>query len=197
MKQPRSQDSSAIDERNAGIPFRLQDDRVVSTRSTSGLGLSLCDIACIRLCKSGRARLCLTLEALDGRKFVLRWIADSPRSSGFFSFSAELLARVVRRNQFVTFSIGPSRETWIGAWLGLIMSIGVTTGMTWAALTGRGIPTATLPMALAPFALFTVAPILLNGPRRTVGLQQLINALAEHQPAADPAPSIRADQSKD
>jgi hypothetical protein len=197
LKQPGSQDTLAIDERKADIPFRLKDDRVVSTHSTEGLDLRLSDIACIRLYITGRARLCLTLEAIDGSRFVLRWIADGPGSSDFFSFSAELLARVVRRNQFVTFSIGPSRETWIGALLGFIMLIGVPTGITWAALSGRGIPSAALPMALAPFALFAVVPILLNGPSRTVGLQQFINALVEHQPAADPAPSIRADKSKD
>lgn len=197
MGHPKIEDSPAIDERQNGTPFRLQDDRLVNAVDKTSLSLSLSEIAFIRLNTSGRARLSITLEAIDGRKISLKWSARHPRALGFFSLSADLLTRVAQRNHFVTFSIGPSMRVWITAWIGLIISIGVILSITWVALTGGGISSVMLPMALAPIVLIVVVPILLNGPSRTVRQEQLINALAEHQRAANPASPVQTQESKD
>lgn len=191
MRHPNTQNGSDSDQRQIGMPVHLEDDRVAYAIGPKGRSLSFCDIACIRLSTFGSARLCLTLTAVDGRKIAMRWNARHPSASSFFTLAVDIMARVSRQNQFVTFAVGPSRRTWIAASIGLMTSISLIFGMTWVALTGRGLPTVALPMALAPFALVVVMPILINGPSRTVGLQQLLNALAEHQPAAIPSPSVQ------
>lgn len=183
MSQLNIQNSSDNDWNQKRLPVRLEHDRVIYGVGTRSMSVSLWDISCIRFCTSGLGRLCLTLEAIDGRSIALRWNAKNADESGFFTLAVKLLTRVSQRNQFVTLSIGPSPKAWIIAWLGFVTSIVIIIGMTWAALSGQGVPTPMLPLALSPFSLFFIVPILLNGPNRTVGLQQLVNALAEHDPA--------------
>lgn len=184
MPRRKSQNAPDSHEQQIRIPIHLEDDRVVSALGRNGLSLSFCDIAFIRLCTANSARLCLELEAIDGRKIAVRWRAGNPGASSYFTLAVELMTRASRQNEFVTFAIGPSRRIWIAAWIGLITSIVVIIGMTWAVLTGLGIPTALLPMALAPVSLIAVLPILLNGPSQRVGLQQVVKSLAERQPAS-------------
>jgi hypothetical protein len=184
MRDEKIEDAASVDKGQSNMPFRLQCDRLVHAYDMSSPAMSVYAIAFIRLCRSRRGQMRLTLEAVDGRKIALRWNDWSPEAHDFVSLSEEILTRVSRRNQFVAFSIGPSKVAWFAAWIGLILSLSVIVGMTWAAVIGRGLPTVSLPLALAPIFLVRVLPILLDGPCRTVSRQQLLNALSDHHQAA-------------
>jgi hypothetical protein len=161
----------------------LEHDRLVYAIGTKTLSVSLWDISFVRLNATTLGQLSLSLEAIDGTKIALRWSAKSASASGISTLAVNLITRVSQRNQFATFSIGPSQSAWVIAWIGVMMSAAVIIGMTWAGLSGQGVPTVTLPLALSPVVLFAAVPIILNGPNRSVGLQQLVNALLEHEPS--------------
>jgi len=163
------------------LPVHLDDDRILYAYGKSNESLNLSEISHIRLSSSFNSRLHLTFQAGDGRRITLRWHPLGSQASSYFSLSGEILTRISQRNQIVTCSIGPSGCARIAGWIGLFTVCGITVGIASAALTARGLPTFTLPMALAPVALLIVMPIVMNGPKQLVELPRLISALAEHR----------------
>lgn len=153
--------------------------------------MRLAEVAFIRLFPFSRLRFSLELEGIDGRRISLNWSAKDPNATIVLAAILDLVFCISRKNPFVTYVIGTPRGIWIAAWFGLLSSLCVTVLIAWSALYGRGLPTATLPLAVAPVALCVILPTLLGEQTQKVSLQTLLNKLADYRSQANSFSSRR------
>lgn len=162
-------------------PILLENEHIVHDPGAKERIVKLSNISVIRLDTTRRRRFFLVLDDIRGRKTVIVQDAHEHDPNAFSAFVGALLQRMPQLNQFVTYEIGPSIMVWIAAWTGLFVSLGITTGVLWAALIEQRLPTALLPFTIAPVILLVVAPILLAGRRQKVGSQIFLAAVAERK----------------
>jgi hypothetical protein len=160
------------------VAVRLLGDRLVRGEGEGRQVLTLAWVSRLHLDTARPRGPRLIVEGIDNRRIVIRPGPGPEEAAAFAAFCETLMAQVPRFNPFVTYAIGPTVTTWLGASLALLVTLGVVVALARAALSGAGVATGFLPLALAPAALGLMLPVLLAGPCRNVEPDRLRSALA-------------------
>lgn len=166
-------------------PIYVEDGQIIQANGGRARAVRLDDIAYIRIQPTGQSRLRVSFEALDGRRVVVKLSAMDPDTILALSLINDLIVEISRKNPFVLYFEGYSLAIWRAAWLAFLVSVGLGFLLARAALTGRGIPTAVLPLSIFPLGLCMILPAIENGRGCSVSLQTLLKRLAAFRTEAN------------
>lgn len=143
--------------------------------------IKLNDIAVITLDATSSKRVRLVLTEISGRKTIIVESINAANDGALTNLITLLVNNMPKFNQFALFEIVSPVIGWVGAWVFLLVSLGVIIGSLWVALVTQYLPTVLLPLTIVPITLAIVTPILLAGRRQKVEPQLILATVRDRK----------------